>query len=1797
MMKKRSTYNRTTIGSVSSRAFACLVFILAAFSICLAIVASVGALSAQAEDGDEQAGLDLTSGVLQVEAEIGSDVPYAGNQPAGTPMWWGPTGEWGGWIDGNDVVLSVCGPDLKGKVVIPESFQATVITLETGESYTATLSVTTIAGEAFLDNKDITGITLPDSVTKMGIGVFRGCTKLETVEFNGEELASIPKECFKDCSSLKGYTIPASVTAIGTDAFRGCSSLKTVPFQAPAQIYSIGAGAFEECSSLEQIAIPTSVRMILARAFKGCSSLAQVTFDNADLSNLEFINTEAFCGCSALEEIELPFKYPRSSTIIRSSIGDKVFDGCTALTKVGFRNFPYPNGASSIKPFGDCKNLSFVIIEAHDFVDLNGPDLGLPKNATYLLVDKVGSGNKASLEIWKIYTDSTGGKATPNGSVDLVIPAKFITYDFTSINDDAACTRSFLNLLEPQLGLKTVSFEAGSKITRIGSFAFAGCEYLESITIPASVTTIGDQLPGQPDEEYHGHTFYRCPRLTSVTFETTQLTTIEESLFRACPGLKEIRLPDGLKQIKKDAFKACVGLTKVYISDTVTQIDSDAFYEAGSEKNNLEFRMPNSKEKMVLGDYFFGNVTNFGKISFRVTCGSWFEDRVLCSSSGLIEKAVYDAVDITLPEDNPENTTVVIATKASGATYDTKQKSPVFDPSNSERWWHKNMKLDEDFYIDYSKSQCTEVGDAYVTVVGIEPKFTGERRISFTINPADITGKLKFNTLDVPDGGCYWDNMKWTPAATFLYKALISSTDGTGDYALTEDDYTVSYGSNADVGQGAGSIVVKGKGNFTGQDTLYFDIRPRDLETEATFAAIPDQHYTGSALTPEPQVSVKDRNGKDVPLYAGTQNDYVIDGYTSNVNLGTASVSIKANEGSNATVSGRASTTFNIVSLDLSGDDITVEPVEDQLYTGSDIEPELSVSCSDSMLVKDESYTVTWSNNREVGTATAVINGIEPRSTGSKTITFKIVPKPVTVTANNLEKTFGQVDPLLTAQVEGAISGDKIEYSLSRVLGENAGTYKIMASGKANQGNYAVTFVDGEFKIKPADIFDAAVEDISDVVFDGGEHTPSPLVTWQSQSGQLAQPLRVGTDYDVEYGENLHAGSGSVTVKGKGNFTGKKVVSFTIAPLDISGTGCEVVMPYQVYTGDPLEPLPSSVTASGRDGVTLRLVNGADYDISWRDNEGKHLGYAIIVGKGDYCGMREESFSIIDNGDLGAYGLVSDISNQVYTGQAICPDPKVQLEGIDLLMRRGVEYEIFYDDNVNAGHIENGELTRARVYVRGLGEGGVFGQKETSFLITPADIGDAEVKVADQTYDGTALKPKPTVTWHDMTLVEDQDYDITSYADNTNVGTAAVTISGKGNFKGTASGLFNVKHRKLTITANSASQLYDGKPLTDSGFTSEGLAEGDAISSVMIDGSQTDVGGSANVPKNAVVVHGASKTVSGDYDISYKNGYLEVTPYTGQINVAVTGHTTTLVYDGAEHEVSGYDIQIDNDLLHEANIAYEGGTPAKVVDAGVYTMGLSAGNFSNKSHNFTNVSFNVTDGSLAIESADISDSKRFSVDSIPDETYDGKAITPKPVVRDATTGSVLVEGTDYFLDYRNNVDVGKATVIIMGKGNYQGNREVSFQILERVITYTLVSGPTGPVKQGSGSVVELQFKRSYDDETTLNHFLSVEIDGKTLSKSQYSVRKGSAIITLNADYIDSLRSGEHTLIAVFDDGQGTATFSLDAPDPKPTPSPSKGDGVRPATGDNLPGIVIVLVIIALASGGLVFLTRRMWKRG
>ena len=97
---------------------------------------------------------------------------------------------------------------------------------------------------------ELTNITIPNSVTSIGVSAFNGCKGLTSIDIP-DSITKIADETFLGCSGLTSIIIPNSVTSIGSQAFLGCYHLTYLEIS--NSVTAIGSFAFFECSELNEV--------------------------------------------------------------------------------------------------------------------------------------------------------------------------------------------------------------------------------------------------------------------------------------------------------------------------------------------------------------------------------------------------------------------------------------------------------------------------------------------------------------------------------------------------------------------------------------------------------------------------------------------------------------------------------------------------------------------------------------------------------------------------------------------------------------------------------------------------------------------------------------------------------------------------------------------------------------------------------------------------------------------------------------------------------------------------------------------------------------------------------------------------------------------------------------------------------------------------------------------------------------------------------------------------------------------------------------------------------------------------------------------------------------------------------------------------------------------------------------------------------------------------------------------------------------------------------------------------------
>lgn len=308
-----------------------------------------------------------------------------------------------------------------------------------------------------------------------------------------------------------------------------------------------------------------------------------------------------------------------------------------------------------------------------------------------------------------------------------------------------------------------------------------------------------------------------------------------------------------------------------------------------------------------------------------------------------------------------------------------------------------------------------------------------------------------------------------------------------------------------------------------------------------------------------------------------------------------------------------------------------------------------------------------------------------------------------------------------------------------------------------------------------------------------------------------------------------------------------------------------------VYTGNELTQTVT-VTVGGKE-----LTKDTDYTVTGLTGTEPGSYPVTVTGTGNYTGEVTKSFEIA-KADISS-ATISDIDSPVgYTGTAYEPEVTVTFNGTELAL--DTDYTVAYTNNVNAGE--------ATVTITGTGAH-FKGSVEKHFTITAADLsGCTFAPIADVTYNTKAHTPEVTVAISGRTLEADKDYTV-SYASYVNAGTATVTVTGKGNFTGSANTTFTIAKADLNLSVYTISSLCTETEVktstlpsnffladeTETGFSiALTAAGGDAIFTqepAVVDGENVITyqlnGGTGEATFNVTVTPVSSNYKAGTYDL------------------------------------------------------------------------------------------------------------------------------------------------------------------------------------------------------------------------------------------------------------------------------------------------------------------------------------------
>ena len=395
----------------------------------------------------------------------------------------------------------------------------------------------------------------------------------------------------------------------------------------------------------------------------------------------------------------------------------------------------------------------------------------------------------------------------------------------------------------------------------------------------------------------------------------------------------------------------------------------------------------------------------------------------------------------------------------------------------------------------------------------------------------------------------------------------------------------------------------------------------------------------GNTLENNGVISVYKDETKEIKLNCGNATEY-IEWTSASENIASVKLS---DDTYSCTINGNIAgeTTLTAVSS-ISKKKVTftvkvVNRITSMLLTGSS---QIAVDATNgyvSVSLPVNSDDVIWSvDNPEIIELTPTRNNnvarvsLTPKKVGKVVITATsadglcTATKEIEITALNLERTW--VTAINPVTYNGSEQRPKLTLTYNNVLLVEGEDYTATYSNNVNVGTASVTISEGRngnyagtrtinFQITPKDISSVQAAKINNLPYTGKEVEPKVNLT---DSGKK---LVENTDYEVSYTNNVNVGTATVNVRGKGNYTGSKQITYKITPQNISKVKVTKIA-NQKYTGYAIAP-----TLTVTNGTT-KLSANYDYKVKFSSNKKPGKAKAVVTGIGNYAGSKTVYFYI-----------------------------------------------------------------------------------------------------------------------------------------------------------------------------------------------------------------------------------------------------------------------------------------------------------------------------------------------------------------------------------------------------------------------------------------------------------------------------------------------------------------------------------------------------------------------------------------
>lgn len=495
------------------------------------------------------------------------------------------------YLDDGGILKSCVGQsDANGVYVVPEH-------------------ISMIGEGAFAGDTKVKEIVIGKHVKVIGSGAFQGCSALETVTLS-EGLETIGSYAFMGCTSLRNITLPSTVSVLEEYTFRSCIALESIDL---SHIETIGDSAFIYCSALESVTVSEKLKTIENWAFAQCSALEDISFDR--VTALREIGNYVFTGCSMLRSIVIPEGVER--------IGILAFYECSRLTSVtipetvvsvdyaAFNYTPwYQENPEDYLIVGDGVLIKCAVHPSR--MDLTGKNIKAIGGTAFWNAAFSGE----ATEYGYLYAETLENIIIPDGVREIGTSAFAGCYQLKEVILPESVIRIGDNAFNIFVeGIDTpakIDLSVCKELAYVGSYAFFGCGGIEDITLPDTVTHVGEYAFAVTK----AYDRFMENASKSENEADRYLITGDGILIAAyvAEGQTAIHVPEQVKYIAGSAF---CGWDSAYVPPNTSGLS-----HSGASKYNITYKvenvyLPEGLEK--IGNMAFFRMTKVKSLIFPET--------------------------------------------------------------------------------------------------------------------------------------------------------------------------------------------------------------------------------------------------------------------------------------------------------------------------------------------------------------------------------------------------------------------------------------------------------------------------------------------------------------------------------------------------------------------------------------------------------------------------------------------------------------------------------------------------------------------------------------------------------------------------------------------------------------------------------------------------------------------------------------------------------------------------------------------------------------------------------------------------------------------------------------------------------------------------------------------------------------------------------------------------------------------------------------------------------------------------